>query len=425
MARVLVCADGFFRAFSPIALEPYIESFINVLARHGNQVMPYIVKDFEHKNDWKKKWISYKSAQEVKKFSPEIVFAFNNSFNPLFFKYFNCPVFIVASDTPIYWTNKSLLKNNSSLYSVLYFNNDMQDMLFQEYNIPYNRQFLIPYSTDMRCSNKQRFDKDITFIGNFYNPNNWLFDYLLSNLHKMNNADKQKLRNLIINLVDELNLKHNATSKTIETYKEIISLVGIDAEYDQCISQISGILTSEKRIELLSELSDMDLHIYTWEQNLRSIANLYTLFKKCHFDVAYSTRSNEQIYNESKISLSLPHAQVNTGFSWRVCDIMASNSMLLSNPTDDLLKLFGGIIPTYKTKEELKDKCEYYLKHENERQDIVKICQKMIEKNHRYENVFSIVENISGIKLLNVGPSCPIQEFSRTAKKRSKYLRRL
>ena len=104
---------------------------------------------------------------------------------------------------------------------------------------------------------------------------------------------------------------------------------------------------------------------------------------------------------------------------------MASNSMLLSNPTDDLLKLFGGIIPTYKTKEELKDKCEYYLKHENERQDIVKICQKMIEKNHRYENVFSIVENISGIKLLNVGPSCPIQEFSRTAKKRSKYLRRL
>ena len=50
MARILVCADGFFRNFSPFGLEPYIESFINSLVQAGNDVLPYIAKDFKKKS---------------------------------------------------------------------------------------------------------------------------------------------------------------------------------------------------------------------------------------------------------------------------------------------------------------------------------------------------------------------------------------
>lgn len=424
MARVLVCADGFFRIFSPFALEPYIESFIEVLARHGNQVMPYICKDYEHKKAWKRRLYSWQSVQEVKNFDPEIVFAFNNAFDSAFFNQFKCPVFVVASDTPIYWRNKDLLKKKSEQYSVCYFNTAMADTLRYEYKIPYEKQLLIPYSTDVRCNKNTKFTNDITFIGNFYNPNQFLFDFFFADLTVQSDENKEKLRNLIIQLIDELKMSHQKNDKNLEIYKQIIALLKRNKDYDVVVSHIFGALTSEKRIELLSVLSDFDLHIYTWDQNLRCISNFYSLFKKCHLTSVFSIKANEQIYNKSKISLSMPHAQVSTGFSWRVCDILASNSMLLANSTDDLVKLFGGIVPTFDNAEELRDKSQYFLMHDKERKEIVKTCQQFIDKNHRYENVFKIVEEYSGIKLLNIGKAEPIYQFSRTNIKQQRYLRR-
>ena len=425
MARVLVCADGFFRAFSPFGLEPYIESFINVLARLGNRVMPYICQDFEHRKPWKQKFYSWKAVQEVKKFDPEIVFAFNNAFNPQFFKQFHCPVYIIASDTPIYWRNKDLLKENADLYSVCYFNADMSATLKDEYHIPLERQLLIPYSTDMRCDETKVFDKDISFIGNFYNPNTFLFDSFLADWAIQSDENKKNLRKLFVQLIDELQISKTKNDKTRENYKRISNLLGRDCDYDFVISEIFGALTSEQRIECLSALTDMDLHIYTWSQNFRCISNYYSLFRKCHLESVYSIEANQNIYNESKISLNLPHAQVKTGFSWRVGDIMASNSMLLSNPSEDLIRLFDGTVPTFDSARELKDKCQYFLKNEAERTNIVKASQKMIDKNHRYENTFKVIEEYSGIKLLNTGVAQAVEQFSRTKKKQQRWLRKI
>ena len=423
MARVLVCADGFFRAFSPFGLEPYIESFINVLARHGNRVMPYICQDFEHRKPWKRKVYSWQAVQEVKKFDPEIVFAFNNAFNPSFFKQFHCPVYIIASDTPIYWRNKDLLKENSDLYSVCYFNADMAATLKDEYHIPLERQLLIPYSTDMRCDETKPFNKDISFIGNFYFLGQSLFDIFFSHLSVYPNEMRQKIKTLVVSMIDELQCSKMKNEKTLNLHKQLTVLLNRNYDYDWIVSEIFGALTSEQRIECLLALTDMDLHIYTWSQNFRCISNYYSLFRKCHLESVYSIEANQNIYNESKISLSLPHAQVNTGFSWRVCDIMASNSMLISNPSKDLIRLFDGIVPTFDSARELKDKCQYFLKNEAERTDVVKACQKMIDKNHRYENVFKIIEEYSGIKLLNTGVAQAVEQFSRTKKKQKRWLR--
>lgn len=424
MARILVCADGFFRAFSPFGLEPYIDSFIQVLARHGNRVMSYIDQDFKHRKVWKGKFYSWQATQEVKKFDPEIVFAFNNTFNPSFFKHFDCPVYIVASDSPIYWSNKELLKKKNKKYSVCYFNTDMAIPLKDEYHIPLDRQLLIPYSTDMHCDVTKDFDKDITFLGNFYNLHSFLFASLFSNLNLYSENKKEKLKDLIIEFIDDLNKTHKKNDNASNCFKKITQTFKLNLNEDEVVSHIFLALTCEKRIELLSSLTDMDLHIYTWGQNLRCISNYYSLFRKCHLNTVYSVQASEKIYNESKISLSLPHRQVNTGFSWRVCDIMASNSMLLANPTDDLIRLFGGIVPTYNNAQELKDKCQYFLKNEKERLDIVIACQKLIDKKHRYENVFQTIEEYSGIKLLNLGTACTVEQFSRTNTKQQRYLRK-
>ena len=83
----------------------------------------------------------------------------------------------------------------------------------------------------------------------------------------------------------------------------------------------------------------------------------YELFRRFDFSMSVSLAHATRNYNRSKISLNLPHAHAREGFSWRVCDILASNVVLLSNRQPDLLQLCKGKVdlPTYESKAEARD----------------------------------------------------------------------
>jgi len=72
-----------------------------------------------------------------------------------------------------------------------------------------------------------------------------------------------------------------------------------------------------------------------------------------------SIKLTEKLLNSSKIGINLYHAQAVTGFSWRVADIMASNSCLISPNKQDLQKLNPYMkIPTFETPEEAREICK-------------------------------------------------------------------
>lgn len=71
MSRILLCVDGFFRSFSPLALEPYIQQFVHYLTENGNTVMPYILEDIKHKKPFKVATHKLRTIYEVKKFAFE------------------------------------------------------------------------------------------------------------------------------------------------------------------------------------------------------------------------------------------------------------------------------------------------------------------------------------------------------------------
>ena len=52
--------------------------------------------------------------------------------------------------------------------------------IFDHINI--NKNVNIPYSTDIKSNSLIEQDKQISFIGNFYNPSTWMFNYLFSML---------------------------------------------------------------------------------------------------------------------------------------------------------------------------------------------------------------------------------------------------
>lgn len=422
MAKILVCADGFFRAFSPFGLEPYIESFIDVLVRNGNEVLTYIDQDFKVKHKLKRKYINYKTRQEIKKFNPDLIIAFNNAINPVLVEKLHAPILIVASDTPIYWHHKDFIKNNNSRYSVAYLNNDMADTLRDEYGIPLHKQVLIPYSTDIHANNTITPNKDISFIGNFYNH-----EVFLSNLYvflKNKAKDKNLCKQLFVEIIDELGKSKKQTQKINELCAKLSKITKESVVPEILIPHIFCMLTNKKRTELLSGLLNHDLHLYSHNCAQTCLNNNYELFKKLEPSNVFSLADTERIYNESRICINMPHAQVNTGFSWRVCDILASNALLISNPSKDLDRLFGGIIPTYNNADELRAKVEYYLSHDKERQEIIKKCQKIIDKNHRFENVLAILENFTRYKLLNLGLDGKTILLSRTKKLQNKYEKR-
>lgn len=421
MAKILVCADGFFRAFSAFGLEPYIDSFIKSLARNGNDVLTYIAQDFQVRHKLKRKFINYQTKKEIRNFNPDLIIAFNNAIKTGFVKHLTCPILVVASDTPVYWNYKSFIKKNSHRYSVAYLNNDMADTLCEEYNIPMERQILIPYSTDMHADSKIKQTKDIAFIGNFYNSETYLSNIFLTLKNK--SKDKELCQKLFIKFIDELEKSKKVTKTAVKLIEKLESVANMKINYDYLISSVFGTLTEKKRINLLSGLLDMDLHIWSWDGGLSCVLHYPELFKKCEVEQVYSVEDNERVYNSSRISLNLPHAQVNTGFSWRVCDILASNALLISNPSKDLERLFGGIIPTYKDANELREKVIYYLNHDKERREIVAKCHEIINKNHRYENVFKVIGDYYNMSLIN-NTDGKLQFLKRTIRKQNEYLQK-
>lgn len=434
MSRILLCADGFFRNFSPLALEPYIQQFVDYLTENGNTVMPYILEDIKHKKPIKVATRKLRAIYEAKKFAPEIIFSFNNVIEEFFLKNFECPIYIVASDTPAYWHNLDLLKKYNKKYFVLYFNDDFKDLLKDKYGIGYDRQQLLPYSTSIKTQEIEQ-DKNISFIGNFFSIQKGtivnLFEtlkiYQIPCAKALFSDYKDMIQNYLKtgNLDEEMyQVFYNNVSQLFDSIYYINSKLSTDdMSKTKLISKLMINITNNMRIKLLEKVCDLGLHIYTFVDNMKCCYFSPELFLNIEPENVYSTEQNEYIYNSSKISLNLPHAQVKTGFSWRVCDILASNSLLISNGTRDLKELCNGIIPTFKDADDLRNKCKYYLENETERKQIVKECNKIIDEKFRFENAFNVISDFSGINFKSKDTGS-IKNLSFVQRKQDKYIRK-
>jgi len=167
------------------------------------------------------------------------------------------------------------------------------------------------------------------------------------------------------------------------------------------VREIVENISAKKRIQILSEISDLGLSIYgtrSWIDNLEYNPEIILSYKD---KLVYSIKHNQNIYNSSKIGININHVQAKTGFSWRVCDIMASNACLVTEPKEDLKKLFPNIkIPTYTNKYEAYDVCKKILKEDNMRNEIVLSCQEIINKNYRFTNTIKNLEQVFCLSLI-------------------------
>ncbi|MCM1143531.1 MAG: glycosyltransferase [Blautia sp.] len=94
-----------------------------------------------------------------------------------------------------------------------------------------------------------------------------------------------------------------------------------------------------------------------------------------------------KVFHASKINLNITMRSIESGVPLRVFDIMSIGGFVLSNYQEEIPKLFeeDKEIVTFRSPEELVEKADYYLTHEEERSHIARNgCQK-IKQCYTYE----------------------------------------
>ena len=106
------------------------------------------------------------------------------------------------------------------------------------------------------------------------------------------------------------------------------------------------------------------------------------------------------IFRCSKINLNITLRSIRTGIPLRAFEIMGSGGFLLTNYQEDFLDFFepGVDFVYYDSYEDLMNKTEYYLTHEEERQSIARNGYEKVKKYHTYRNRLDTMLEIMNLK---------------------------
>lgn len=94
-----------------------------------------------------------------------------------------------------------------------------------------------------------------------------------------------------------------------------------------------------------------------------------------------------KVFQASKINLNMTMRPIETGLSLRIWDILGCGGFLLTNYQTEIPDYFeiGKELETYESMEELVQKVQYYLTHEEERMEIAIRGYEKVAKYHTYE----------------------------------------
>lgn len=141
-------------------------------------------------------------------------------------------------------------------------------------------------------------------------------------------------------------------------------------------------------IELLSERYDIHLYTRDTEQVPEGVRKF----------PAIMVEESQKVFYSSKINLNITLRSIASGVPLRIFDVMSVGGFMLSNWQEEIPELFveDREIVTFKTPEELVDKADYYLKHENERVRIGVNGYLKIKEQHTFEQrlckIISIIQ---------------------------------
>ena len=154
------------------------------------------------------------------------------------------------------------------------------------------------------------------------------------------------------------------------------------------------------RFNILDGLKNFDPIIYT-----NYVPSSYKSLKDCiSVQQVYKKNDIQKIFNQSFISLNISHLQVrNIGFSWRLLDIMGSNSLLITEANNFLRKSLYKVSSKqlYKSPRDCFNKIKYFLKNKSAMNDLIFRQNEYVNKYARWNDRVKKIEEIFNLKVNN------------------------
>ena len=224
---------------------------------------------------------------------------------------------------------------------------------------------------------------NMSFVGGLYTEN--LYDYMIGQFPlEMQEAFTVLMENSVLlwDGQDRLRMPPELVQAVRHKCPQIFNDFDMPDEYYLRTSLLGKKLTQVERILLMDLLAQQfDIHLYT-----RDTERVPESVKR--FPPVHHLKEAPKVFYSSRINLNITLRSIASGVPARVFDIMSVGGFVLSNWQEEIPELFveDEEIVTYKTPEELLDKADYYLKHEDRRTRIGINGYQKVKKQHTYEH---------------------------------------
>jgi len=342
---------------------------------------------------------------QIKDFNPSVILNFNNCLPQNCYDIIdlNCKICAIDADAPevAFWNKNALLENTSRIFFLGL--QSYSKIMYERYlsiKLTNQNYLYFPPATVVK-NEKLTQDKNISFIGSNFYP---------QEIPQYN--DFYSVKGL--KLYDALKDNYFFTlDEARELCHEIDNIEGVH-EY------IRGFYVGQERLKYMQQLVDLGFTFYGirgWDK----IAYYDFELAKCYDPTPKITiEENQWVYNTSKLSINISHPLAKSSFSWRVMDIMASNSCLLTEDKPDWRELFGQYLNQetldsiiYTDRFDMRDKAKRLLADEQLRQRCVNDLNQAIEKNGRWIIRLKSLEKFLNIQLINCNSKSQYIEIKR------------
>ena len=369
-------------------LPSYYDQFISSLSENHDVL---VVNNFDKSQ--LANFINEEQCQKIVDFHPDLIITFNHVINDFIYQYTNCNVLVIEADLyPNGFHNIDLINKYSDKIIIATANNNLRNRIKKLItNLKEDRFIILKNSTSLTPCKETDFKQNISFIGTLMgiDDNNKVIKFLSENIN--NKSNLEYIKTIIDKAFYNIDLVHPLELKAICTFLDLFHYISF-----------------LNRIKILENVNDLGLKIYGKSYGLSNLATLGSLiFSINEIEGVLNALQNQEIYNQSKISINLhfAHNSVDPNlscYSWRVCDIMATNSCLVSTFCPALDQDFGKWvkIPQFSNRHEAYDLCKKLLAEENLRKDIVGASQLAIK-----EGKFTFAERVKEIaEIFNLKP---------------------
>ena len=332
-------------------------------------------------------------VEQIRLFSPDFVFSFN---------YF--PIVSLAckkADTRyvswIYDSPYVLLYSYTVIYpgNYIFLFDKEQYLEFHQAGIPTIHYLPLAANTDRlrRMTDRRLYEMspwknktDIAFVGSLYTEKHRFYErlegispYTRGYLEGIMAAQKQVYG---CNFIQELMSKNiiDDLMRIMPMQPDPTSVESLEFLYAQYV--INRQITATERTELLTAVGErFNYDLYTPDEKL-FLPGAVNHGPVDYYDIA------PYIFKNTKINLNITLRSIKSGIPLRAFDILGAGGFLLTNYQTDFMDCYipGEDFIIYESKEDLLNKIDYYLSHEEERAAIARNGFERTAAHHTYKH---------------------------------------